>query len=467
MDKPPTLDAEIGSVYSPDAAMFTDFDTGVVWDYSEWTSQDMEQMLAQDGKARGLEQVLTLPIRSAPFSIERGKSTQRITDFVENALMSPANSGGMSTPLWQVVAQMTSATVHRRAYFEKVFTEREGKIAYSKLAFRPASTCRMVRTKNGGFDGFEQDPWRPQDKDTLRIPANRSAVYVHGAHRHPITGVSDLEVAYWCYETKKKIRFLWYSFLEAQSLPKTIVQGDDDTSSRDAARKVATLKSSGVLGLSKRFDINTLESSGKGADQFQAALRWLDQEASGSVLAGFTDLAGAAASGTGSFALSKDQSDFFLQGRQAVTREMQGTINDFIVPDLVRWNFGVKAPAPEFRFGPISEYDANSAIAMLQSFSASPQMRVPDEFFEMLTVRVAGFLELDQKKVEAGIVRARAEAEEKAKQQAKNEEQAAKVAPVAGVAGAVAKAAEMVQGGRSGAGATGNPGTGGSAGPRV
>jgi hypothetical protein len=43
----------------------------------------------------------------------------------------------------------------------------------------------------------------------------------HGFYREPIKGVSDLDVAYWCYETKQKVLFLWFQVLENQNLPKT------------------------------------------------------------------------------------------------------------------------------------------------------------------------------------------------------------------------------------------------------
>lgn len=442
------LDKERGTAFDDTTALFSDFDEGAAFNYDAATIRDIDRMFEQDGKARTLEQVLTLPIRQAPFSIQRGRARAEVHKFVENALLHPANNGGMTTPMNTVIAQMCGAIVYRKAFFEKVLTEKEiegkSRITYSKLAYRPASTCSIVRDpRTGAFKGFKQRPVvQGQDKDVLFGPQS-AFVYIHGKHRNPLEGVSDMDIAWWCFQTKQKIRFLWYQYLEGQSLPKTIVRDRDLASAQKAARKVLGLRTGGIVALEAGTQVDTLESSGKGADQFKAALQWLDIEASGSVLASFTDLGGAAAGGTGSFSLSKDQTDFFLMSRQATSREMQDDINQFVIPDLVAYNFGPNEVSPTFEFGPIAEDDAGAAISLLQATAQTPaaQSQIPREFMGELIERVAGFLELDTQIVRAGIERAAKEAEEKAK--------AAPVPPpnpeVAAVSGAVNEATRMVQ----------------------
>ena len=174
-------------------------------------------------------------------------------------------------------------------------------------------------------------------------------------------------------------------------------------------------------------------------------MQWLDSEASASVLAGFTDLGAMAAGGTGSFALSKDQTDFFLMSREAEKREMQDFINQYLVADLVFWNFGPNTIAPTFEFGPINQDDASSAISLLQATAQTPvnQSVLPQEFFDELTLRVAGFLELDVVTVREGLDRARKQAEEQA---ANSPDPVVAASPqVAGVKAAVDTATNAVQ----------------------
>jgi hypothetical protein len=90
------------------------------------------------------------------------------------------------------------------------------------------------------------------------------------------------------------------------------------------------MKASGVLpvgvgGGPDSVSIDMLDTSGKGADQFLEAIRWLDQAATQSVLAGFLDLTASAANGTGSYALSNDASSFYLQMLESKAREQVAT----------------------------------------------------------------------------------------------------------------------------------------------
>lgn len=448
------LDKEQGSAFDLDSTLFSAFEGGGVFNYDSVNFvREMKDMLtgpAPDAKAQTLESVLSLPIRSAPFHIKQGRASDKVYERINRILTSPANNGGMSTPMNLIVAQMCNAFVYKKSFFEKVWTadrHPDGSgVKYDKVAWRPPSTCAVVRDeKTGAFKGFRQMPIRLEDTDEKVFEPHRAFVYIHGTHRDPMEGVSDLHVTQWCYKTKQKIRFLWYSFLEGQSLPKTIVSADDETEATAAAKKIIGLRGGGVVGVSSRISVDPLESSGRGAAEFKAALQWLDSEASSSVLAGFTDLGAAAASGIGSFALSKDQTDFFLMSREAEKREMQDHINQYLVADLVRWNFGPEEIAPTFEFGPINQDDASAAISLLQATAQTPvnQSVLPQEFFDELTLRVAGFLELDVVTVKDGLERARKDAE---RQAAASPDPAVAANPqVAGVKAAVDTATNAVQ----------------------
>lgn len=400
------LDREDGTAFDSESVLFTAFDNGSVFAYDPGTINDRRKMLDVDGKAMTLQKVLSLPIQSASHSIQRGQAKQSVADAVEEMLFQPANNGGMTTSMRGVVAQMCMAIVDTKSYHEKVFTERDGRIVYDKLAWRPPATCTVQRDpQTAAFRGFRQMPIRLEATDEVVIPSHRAFVYIHGTDRDPLNGKSDLEITHWCYQTKQKLRFLWYQFLEGQSLPKTIVRARSQAVATAAAKKLVGLRQGGLVGITDDISTDVLESSGKGADQFKAAMQWLDAEASGSVLAGFTDLGAAAAAGIGSFALSKDQTDFFLMSEQAKSREMEDHINQFLIPDLVQYNFGPKEKVPEFKFGPISQDDAASAISLLQAVAVTESPVLPREFYAELIEKVASYLELDTKTVADGVKR--------------------------------------------------------------
>jgi hypothetical protein len=77
----------------------------------------MKTMFGRDGMASALEMVLTLPIREADFSIEPGKGDKGEADFARSVLLTPDVAGGMKTPMTELVGQVTSAQIFRRAFF--------------------------------------------------------------------------------------------------------------------------------------------------------------------------------------------------------------------------------------------------------------------------------------------------------------------------------------------------------------
>lgn len=256
----------------------------------------------------------------------------------------------------------------------------------------------------------------------MDIPKSRSFVYIHGKHREPLQGVSELDLCYWAYQTKMKLLYLWYTFLEGQALPKVVVYGEDQTSAADRADDLAELRSSGIVGwthqgnIPKNFEV--LEASGAGASQFQDALAFLETWQTASVLAGFTGLSSLASLGRGSLALSSDQSAFFLKSRQAITQELQTDITNDVVAPLVAYNFGADAAYPTFKFGPLIDDNAQALTTMFQTLAVAPGLQIPTGIMDLITERVATVLDLDVDSVDAIVQDAAKQRSEQAAAQA-------------------------------------------------
>jgi hypothetical protein len=405
------MGAETGTEFDLTQRIFANFGDGSVLDYGEWSTRDMQTMLEKDGQAAALEAVLTLPIRQASRAIEPSKHDAGEAELCHSVLMAPHTAGGMKTPIQEVIGQTTSAQLYRKAFFEKVFSirEKDGAIAYEKLAFRPTATCELKRNaQTGALDGFRQQVWlfggqvstKPQKlPGYVDIPRVRSFVHINGKHRQPLTGTSELDVAYWCHKTKLKLIFLWFQFLEQQSLPKVIVYGQDQREANAKADDIASMRASGVAGFArdpqgqKTFEI--LESSGKGADQFASALSFLETWQTASVLAGFTGLSSLAAMGKGSLALSQDQSAFFLKSRQAISLEIAESITHEVIAPLVTLNFGPGAAYPKFQFGTLSDEAGSQLVGLFQAMAVAPALQVPAGILDIITERLATYLNLD------------------------------------------------------------------------
>jgi hypothetical protein len=437
--RPPTMDREVGTYFDwvdwP-STMFTDDQGRIVQQSERIFVSDVEEMLRTDGTAQSIETALTMPLRQANTTFEKPVKDKGQTKFIADAFNCKYENGGMETSLDLIIAQMTLGASIRKTYHEKVWTRRkDGKIVYKKVAWRPPSSCELLRgRKHGEILGFRQfqdgDVTRGTNKDGyVEIEARNSLIYIHGQHRDPLSGVSDLQVTHWAHQLKQKLLFLWSLFLSNQGLPKLVAYGKDPTEATNNAQKLAGLRSSGVLGMvrnspdDKLFEL--LETSGQGASQFNEMINYLDSQASRSVMAGWLDLTTSANSGTGSYALSSDQSGIFLASRYAVAKEIAETITRQLIAPLVWLNFGPDVEVPRLVFEKISTDQAAKAMGMLQQLGAAQTMNVPAGFIDLLMERVAQYLDLDDEKVAEIIDQRQQQAQQQAEAAGRPPEQSA------------------------------------------
>jgi hypothetical protein len=209
------------------------------------------------------------------------------------------------------------------------------------------------------------------------------------------------------------------------------------------------MRASGVVGFrrapqgEKTFEI--LESSGKGAGEFNAALTFLETWQTSSVLAGFTGLSSLASLGRGSLALSQDQSAFFLKSRQAVTAEMESAITHDVIAPLVTLNFGPGAAYPSFKFGPLSDESDTQLVTMFSALAVAPTLQVPTGLLDLISLRLANFLNLDVTAVEAVIQQGAKDRAAQAQQMAPPGMPQSAAAGIGQLAGGVSAATRIAQ----------------------
>lgn len=337
---------------------------------------EVELMLEIDGQAKALEAVITQPILGTPHFIEAADGDSGEAQFARDKLFTPHFRGGMTTPIETVIQQMTGAFSRRKAYFEKVWERDEsGKLAYHKIAFRPALTCEIRFDQNGSFDGFKQETMDENGKPKkIELGPADSFVYVHDSATAPLIGRSMFSAAYRNFIDKLKITQLY--FFHCQNIALGNVVGRYEGGSPDGTRrlrdKAAQLKGGGVAILDVGESLDRLES-GRSADDFRSALDYLNSQMAISLLAQFLNL------GThgdrGSWALSRDQSDFFLISLESKLKEMAMALTEYVLSPLIYYNFGPDAAFPSFAFEPLSETRKRNALEVWQALVTSAAIR--------------------------------------------------------------------------------------------
>lgn len=454
-DLMPPLDLEEGTQFGWNERLFLSWREGKVLDYGDWAARDIDDMFGNYYKATQLESAICGPIEGAVLNIKPAPGDRGEAEFWNTFAQADEFSGGMLTPQDLILSQLTSAFSYRKAYFEKVWTRgrgqfekrpdgKQGSIVYSKIAYRPASTCRTVRTPQGQVIGFEQDPWYlgsvgdEQVPDVIEVPNKRAVIYVHGQRRDPVNGVSDMQITHWCYQTMKRVLFLWIRYAEGLSLPRTTVMANDITTARQIAQQVAKAGAAATIPLAapggaNNVAIDTLDVSGKGGEQFKALIDWLDQAAVNSNGAGFLSLTDHEKSG-GSWALSSNASDTYLQRLQAKAKEQAREYRRQVIAPFTLYNFGPGAAVPLCEYEPLNVEDIAPQIAMLQALMASrdPSL-VPNELIEEVAALVAERWGLDVTKVRQGVQDAQDRATKAAEAQQANQAQIASAKVSAGV----------------------------------
>lgn len=472
VDDAPEFDLPHGTAFDGSEGLFFTADMKDVYVQDAEQLEAIEKMLERDGMARMLESALTLPIIQAKGQIKPSKGDAGEAEDAQKRLLRPPEGGGMVTPLSLVRAQMTSAVALRRSYHEKsLMVDPElGGTSYRDIAFRPARSCIVLRDpRSGVITGFKQRPFwaaymvgAKNTGDVLStvidadgylraVPPQRALIYIHGQRRQPIVGVSDLEVAYWAWQAKTKVMFLWFAvYLEGVALPRTVVKAQDpEVEGKATGNKIAGARSSGVIVTDTQTTIEALDLSGKGQSEFKDAISYLDGMAEQSVLLSWLSYSGRATTGAGmnGGAIVGELRDFFLMSRMAMMQEMDMEITRQVIAPITRWNHGTGAAIPIYESEPLQDADVEMAIDLLKTGLANPQMAFPAEFWDEMYVKIGAFLEIDPGKLRQSLQEAHDAAAKAAAQQGANPpaQQVAGMNAMATRAGAAVRARQMGQ----------------------
>lgn len=347
--------------------------------------RDIRRMLEQDGKALQVAEAITLPLRAAETKVDGGEGDQ--AQWTRDWM-------GRLDPPWEVVmGQLAGGSLYIRALFEIVWgIGPDGRICPVRVAFRPTDNTDVVLDNNGQPTSLLQ---RLGGGKNVEIPAERSLIYLHNQHRAPGVGVSDIGPTWAAHWRKKALVSLWAIFLNRAAMPWTIAKSDNATDTAQIgklARQVATIKSGGVVGLGQGESATTLDAGGQAGAVFLAALEWLDRQMTQSTMTQFLDLGQAK---VGSFALSKDHSDFFTLGREAVLKDIAADWQRQVVARAIRanWTTGM----PTFSFETLTEGNQDQIATLLAAIATAPALNpgITAEFVRQLVLADAKVLGLD------------------------------------------------------------------------
>ena len=355
----PRAKQEVGSSVSGEEKNPFDADEKVI------SPLQIDEMLRRDAVIKSLYRVIILPILAVGWTIdpydESDEVAQEQAKKVKNWLSRPSFDGGMTTSFELFREQAFTSIPYGFSVFEIVWQiDDEGYIIPRKIAFRPQRTVKLLKDDRGGFAGVEQKAKIGQKTEDVTIPLEKCLLFTHNKAKNPLYGESEFNTAWRYYNLTNDFYKLYGIQAQYKAVRPNFVEVKNDVEEvvsqeelEDLVEKLQGIRFKGTVGVPKQFEVKKQE--GDDYIDIMPFITHLDDQKSRSVLAAFMLLG--SNSEYGSWALSKDQSDMFLQSIVRIKKSFDQHVTNYLLPKIYEANF------PEPRYGVFKTEDFNDELA--------------------------------------------------------------------------------------------------------
>jgi phage gp29-like protein len=301
-------------------------------------------MRRSDATVQALELAITLPIRATDWDVRPASddpTSKEAADLVYDNLF-----GGMTHTFDDFLRDALLALFYGFTVFEKVFEERDDYIVWRKFAPRhPQTIERFLFDETGGLAGVRQVGFDPRGRfRQVDIPIEKLLVFIWRRELGNPYGVSVLRAAYKHWFLKDLAYKLQAIALERWAVGIPVGKVPAGTSEQDKQTFLQMLEAMrgherAAMVLPEDYSVELIGAeAGQRANQaFVEAIQHHDTMIVKAVLAQFLNLG---TGDVGSWALSRDHSQLFLMGLNAVAQWFADHINRYAIPQLCRLNFG-------------------------------------------------------------------------------------------------------------------------------
>lgn len=328
------------------------------------------QMRLGDATVQAALKAVKLPIEQARWRVEPAgdrRQDKKIAELVEKELFD------MPTRTWQEMLQNILLYLDYGVMpFEVVYEIREEHdygfdypaIGLRKLAPRFPDTIDKWQLPGGGA-GIVQIT----DKGTFEIPMEKLVIFVNQKEGDNWEGVSILRSAYKHWFIKDKLYMIDAMATERQGLGIPYAEAPSGATPQDEDKIEEILKNmraneKGYIMYPAGWKVGIQNMEGGGIKNPTQMIQHHDRQITKNVLAQFLELGGGGSSG--SWALSRDQSELFILSIESVARYVTDVANRYLVRKLVDFNFDDVSEYPELTYDKIGKVDLNAYTTSLQ-----------------------------------------------------------------------------------------------------
>lgn len=331
----------------------------------------IEEMRRTDGAIKAVLNAIKSPILATEWRVEG--NDPEIQKFVEDQLFNMQRS-------WTDFLREALAYLDFGFYvFEKIYGVKDSRIVLKDLAPRIPRSIYRWRLDDGTF-GVQQlirtDEYFDNNgmKTTkAQIPGEKLVILTNEKEGDDLTGQPILRPAYkhWYYkDLLYKIQGIaaerYGVGIPVVTLPETF--GDaEKTKADEMGRNIRSNEEAFITLPSKEWQVSILTPQGNPhGNTIETAIDHHNRMIMIATLANFLDLGSGA---TGSFALSKDQSGFFLKHVDQVAVYLEQQITKQVIEPLVKVNFGDDADVPCLKHNQLGDVDLTALSTTLKTLA--------------------------------------------------------------------------------------------------
>jgi len=190
------------------------------------------------------------------------------------------------------------------------------------------------------------------------VPRNRFVIYAYNPSYSNPYGTSDLRACYRSWWSKDFLTRFWNLYLEKYGAPTvrgTYRRGTPAAQQAELLRILGTIQKNSAIVVPDDMTAELLETIRQGDVGFRIAVEYHNREIAKSIL-NVTMVTDEGAQGVGSFAMAKVHLDVLRMCMKGMKLDLEQTVmKEQVLRPMVRLNFGVDVPVPDFNLGPLED----------------------------------------------------------------------------------------------------------------
>lgn len=350
-----------------------------------------DKMRRSDGQVKGALLACELPLRTAHWDIVPASDStddHRIAQIIYDNLFE-----GMSVTWDDFLHHILFLLWAGFSVFEKVWVLEDGLYKWRKFAPRlPRTIYKWWTDPEGGLIKIEQQVYKDGKLEYITLPIEKALVFTNEKEGSNYQGMSILRAAYKHWYFKNQLYNIDGIAAERHGVglavfhyPTSAPQTEKDAVKAVGERLHTHERAYVALPNEVSFDLKGVAGQ---LHDIKGSIEHHDLQITRSILAQFINLGGG---DYGSYALSQDQSGFFLMALRAVGRNICDTFNRYAIRQMVNYNWDTEK-APRLTISDLEYFDIgkySKAISDLAGAGALlPDADIEDELRRMLRLPI-------------------------------------------------------------------------------